>query len=160
MIKVTFLGELCNNPHLFLLAIALDPRTPRAFRDLGSYFLTEFQQKKIDDNSQALFIQNAAYLLMCAHKLDPYDRTCRENLGTLLLLSRSQLQKCRQIYVDLTADFGETADYYQNIALIDYIRENYVSALDHYLKAMKLNHGWDVTLVYQVLQLLVDLKEK
>ncbi|CAL6004170.1 Conserved_hypothetical protein [Hexamita inflata] len=156
-LKITILGELQNNPHLFALAISLNMRNPRAFRDLGCYFITEFKQTSED--SKQLVI-NASYLLMCAYKLEPSERTCRENLCSILILTKSQLHLCRQIYVDLVTEFGDHKEYYHNIGLIDYANKNYKSAIDYYIRAVKLNYAFDVTLVYQILQLLVDLKEK
>ena len=44
--------------------------------------------------------------------------------------------------------------------MIDYVSGNLKSGLDYYLKAVKVNFQFDVTLVLQILQLLVDLREK
>lgn len=143
-----------------LLAASSTPPCARALRDLGCYFMTEFQQKQLKQEQIFNLVNTSIFLLHSSLKLAPADRVCRENLANLLLATRRDLPAARSLALGLAQEFPQEPRFLEIAALCFYTEGNLKAALDLFGRADKLRPVSDVDTLLRIMKLLVDLYEK
>ncbi|KAH0574003.1 hypothetical protein SS50377_23938 [Spironucleus salmonicida] len=155
----TLQGEISGDFVHFEQAAALDPQNARAHRDMGSFYLTNYQQKETDIPQQKKLIQSAICAFTRAYEIDPADVACRENLGQLLLLTRQNLGLCQRIFESLDAENQQNSKIQQNLAMCAYATGDKKQALELYFQALKSDSGVDLSINYQMLLLASETRE-